>query len=204
MRHRRRAAVPRALLAAGAVVVLGGAGGGMLAWQRKTSRQQAARREALAWADPMARVEGCLFGTDPMPARPDELSRHLRRVALGPDAGRAWPSRCLDLLGANAARDEAVAVERLRVALRADDGLVAALRREGASAELGAWRPRWSELRARVAQRRGSWQRAPPSGPRPWSTPRARAPSRRAKSSRCPSPSPPRWRGRASATGCCR
>lgn len=153
MRHRRRAAVPGALLAAGAVVALGGVGGGMFMWQRNASRQQAARREALAWADPLARVEGCLFGTDPVPARTDQLSRHLRRVALGPDAGRGWPSRCLDLLGASAARDEGVAVERLRVALRADDALVAALRREGASAELGAWRPRWNELRARVAQR---------------------------------------------------
>jgi hypothetical protein len=136
--------------------VLAGAGAAMLAWQHQVSRQQEARRMALAWVDPMARVEGCLFGTDGAPASAAELPRQLRRVALGPDAARGWPSRCLDLLAPAGGSAEEAAVARLRAALRSDDAQVASLRRDGVSSELGGWRPQWLALRADVGRRLSS------------------------------------------------
>ncbi len=138
-------------MALGAVVVLGGAAGALLFWQHRTSQKREATREALAWVDPMARVEGCLFGTEPPSARAGEFPRHLRRVALGPDTARAWPSRCVEPLAAN--RPSTPELDALRTALRADDALVATLRRDGSSADLGAWRPAWDALRAEVSDR---------------------------------------------------
>lgn len=153
MRHRRREGGRTALVAGVAATILAGGAAALFGWQRQVSRQQESRRLALAWVDPMARVEGCLFGTEAPPASAVELPRHLRRVALGPDAARAWPSRCLDLLGPAGRGDEAAAVARLRTALRADDAAVAALRRDGTSADLGAWRPQWLALRSDVGRR---------------------------------------------------
>ncbi len=149
--RRRRGTSGRRALALGAVVVLGGSAGALVYWQQRASQKREATREALVWVDPMARVEGCLFGTEPPSARPGEFPRQLRRVALGPDTARAWPSRCLEPL--SALRPASPRFDALRAALRADDALVTTLRRDGSSAELGAWRPAWDALRAEVAAR---------------------------------------------------
>lgn len=148
--RRRRGGAGRALVV-GAVVVLAGGAAGLIGWQRRVAHRRQAEREAQAWVDPMARVEGCLFGTETSPAGLRELPRHLRRVALGPDALRAWPSRCVDPLAA--ARLTSPLVEPLRAALRADDAIVTTLRREGTGADLGGWRPAWEALRLDVADR---------------------------------------------------
>ncbi len=153
MRRRRGAGGQTAVVAGVTLTVLVSVGAALFGWQRRASRQQEVRREALAWVDPMARVEGCLFGTDAVPANVAELPRHLRRVALGPDSARAWPSRCLDLLAANGRGASVGAVARLRAGLRADNALVTTLRWDGVAADLGAWRPQWLALRADVVQR---------------------------------------------------
>lgn len=149
--RRRRGTSGRRALAAGAVAVLGLGAVGLLAWQHRAARRRQGEREALTWVDPMARAEGCLFGTEPPTARAGEFPRHLRRVALGPDTARAWPSRCVEPLAA--AHLSSPGLAPLRAALRAEDALVATLRRDGASVDLGAWRPAWDALRAEVAGR---------------------------------------------------